>query len=88
MLFTAIFVQLCIYWEMALAEQDNKLQLHFRPPLLSHAKAEAPPTGFADRGFPGATFSAVFSPETLLVSCGAVVASSSPLLFPSSKKRD
>jgi hypothetical protein len=46
---------------------DTSVVFHFDPPLFSHAKAEAPPTGFADRGFdsPG-TFSLPFSPDTVL----------------------
>jgi hypothetical protein len=62
------------------------------PPLFNQAKAEAPPTGFADRGFDSAaTFSLPFSPDTVLLTwggAGALLASLSPLRFPSSKKRD
>jgi hypothetical protein len=40
---------------------------YFDPPLFSHAKAEAPPTGFADRGFDSVgIFSLPFSPETVI----------------------
>lgn len=68
----------------------NHLQAHFDP-LLSHAKADAPPTGLVDRGFvTGGRFSS-FSPDTVRLKEGAgapVVASPSSFLFPSSKKRD
>jgi hypothetical protein len=63
------------------------LTFHFDPPLFSHANADAPPTGFAARGFARLAFSVAFSLELLFI-CGTVAASSSPLLFPSSKKRD
>jgi hypothetical protein len=66
------------------------IRAHFDP-LLSHANAEAPPTGLADRGFAaGGRFSS-FSPDTVRLKEGAgapVVTSPSSFLFPSSKKRD
>ena len=64
--------------------------LHFAP-FLSHAKAEAPPTGLTERDFvtPGRPSS--FSPDTVRLREGATVlvdASPSSFLLPSSKKRD
>lgn len=63
---------------------------HFDP-LLSHAKAEAPPTGLVDRGFAaGGRFSSL-SLDTVRLKEGAgapVVTSPPSFLFPSSKKRD
>jgi hypothetical protein len=60
-------------------------------PLFNHAKADAPPTGLAERGFavPG-RFSS-FSPDMDRAKEGAgapIVASLSSFRFPSSKKRD
>jgi hypothetical protein len=65
-------------------EDDDKPHDGLRPALLSHANADAPPTGLADRGLARSAFSISFSPETLRLPCGSGP-SSSPLLLPSSK---
>lgn len=66
------------------------LKVHFDP-LLSHAKADAPPTGLAERCFVTTGRFSSFSPDTVWLRVGPdapVVASASSFLFPSPKKRD
>jgi hypothetical protein len=91
-LFESIYVLYCTWMpesstctQVPCSSMANITLRYFDPPLFNHAKADAPPTGFADRGFALPVLSPGFSPDTLLFICGA---SSSPFLLPSSKKRD
>lgn len=60
-------------------------------PLLSHANADAPPTGLAERCFVTAGRFSSFSLDTVRLNEVAgvpMIGSLSSFLFPSSKKRD
>lgn len=49
-----------------LLREEPRRSVYFGPPFFSHANAEAPPTGFADRGLAsGAWFSFAFSADTV-----------------------